>query len=151
MWAEKALAPAPLVGIVQAVGLARTFCAIVLLALWPAVTSHALLQQAGLIHEFHDDHHGGEGSHEHNSENHDFADGDYTSATGAKALQKPDTVVCTELWQAVSECSIRLRYDAPGPAPPGTAPPLLQKSWSFLLRTALPVRAPSLFPDLLSC
>lgn len=115
-----------------------------LLALWPAVTSHALLEQAGLIHEVHDDHHGEEGSHEHNADNHTFADGDYLSANGAKSLKKPESnVISTALFQTVFPSSVFLRNDSPGPAPPGAAPPHLLKSWSFLLRAALPVRAPS--------
>lgn len=116
-----------------------------LLAIWPAVTSHALLEQAGLIHVVHDDHHGSDGSHEHDADNHAFADGDYTSVSAVKLLKKPDSVVSpTLLLQAFSYISVFLAEDdSPGPAPPGTAPPLLQKSWYFLLRTALPVRAPS--------
>ena len=124
-----------------------------LLAIWPAVSSHALLQQAGLIHEFHDDHHHGDGgSHEHNSDNHDFADGDYTSGGAAKALKKPEFLLApTALLQTAAHGSILLRNYSPGPAPPGTAPPLLLKSWYFLLRAALPVRAPSVISDPLSC
>jgi hypothetical protein len=117
----------------------------VLLAIWPAVTSHALLEQAGIIHAVHDDHQGSDGSHEHNADNHAFADGDYTSVSALKSLKKPDSVVSsTLLFQAFSYISVVLTDDdSPGPAPPGTAPPLLQKSWCFLLRTAIPVRAPS--------
>jgi hypothetical protein len=122
----------------------RTFVAMLLLAIWPAVTSHALLEQAGLIHEAHDDHHGGDGSHEHNSDNHAFADGDYASGNSAKSVKKPEfSVVSTALLQTAPSLSVFVRNDPPGPAPPGTAPPHLLKSWSFLLRTALPVRAPS--------
>jgi hypothetical protein len=118
---------------------------LVLVALWPAITSHTLLEQAGVIHEVHEDHHGDEGSHEHNADNHTFADGDYTPINAGKFLKKPEsTVVSTAPFQTVLYCSILMRNDPPGPAPPGTAPPYLQKSWYFLLRTALPVRAPSL-------
>ena len=125
----------------------RLFCKLIvvlLVALWPAVTSHALLEQAGLIHEVHDDHHGNEGSHEHNTSNHAFADGDYVSANASKSIKKPEsTVNSTAPFRTLLYCSILMRNDPPGPAPPDTAPPLLQKSWYFLLRTALPVRAPS--------
>ena len=119
---------------------------LLLVAIWPAVTSHALLEQAGLIHVVHDDHHHeSDGSHEHNADNHAFADGDYTSTSAAKSLKKPDSaVVATALFQTVSCVSAFSSDDgSPGPGPPGAAPPLLQKSWCFLLRTALPVRAPS--------
>jgi hypothetical protein len=117
-----------------------------LLAIWPAITSHTLLEQAGMIHVVHDDHHGSDGSHEHNTDNHAFADGDYTSASAAKSLKKPDlAIVSTAFLQAFCSSAFLGKDDSPGPAPPGTAPPLLQKSWYFLLRTALPVRAPACF------
>lgn len=139
------MAPIPVTGIVAVVGGVQTFAVMLLLAIWPAVTSHALLEQAGLIHVVHDDHHASDGSHEHNADHHAFADGDYTSATGAKSLKKPEsTLISTALLQTLPDTSAFLaENDSPGPAPPGTAPPLLQKSWYFLLRTALPVRAPS--------
>ena len=118
---------------------------ILLLAIWPAVTSHPLLEQAGVIHQVHDDHHGEGGSHEHDFDNHVFADGDYASPTATKLVQKPDFDGSSHaVVQMIALCSILLRNDAPGPAPPGNAPPQLQQSWSFLLRTALPVRAPSI-------
>jgi hypothetical protein len=117
---------------------------IFLLAIWPAVTSHALLEQAGIIHVVHNDHHGSDDSHEHNSDNHAFADGDYTSVSAAKSLKKPDSaVILTALFQEGFVSAFLSGDDSPGPAPPGTAPPLLQKFWCFLFRTALPVRAPS--------
>jgi hypothetical protein len=134
-----------LAGIVRIVGRFRKILVMLLLAIWPAVSSHALLELAEAIHVVHDDHHNGDGSHEQNDDNHAFADGDYTAGTAAKSLKKPDSpVVSTELLQRVSYISAFFgENDSPGPAPPGTAPPLLQKSWSFLLRAALPVRAPS--------
>lgn len=117
---------------------------IFLLAIWPAVTSHALLEQAGVIHVVHDDHHGDDGSHEHNTDNHVFADGDYASPRSATALMNPGSpVVQTAIFQSAFVLAFLSGDDSPGPAPPGTAPPLLQKSWYFLFRTALPVRAPS--------
>ena len=117
---------------------------IFLLAIWPAVTSHVLLEQAGVIHVVHDDHHGDDGSHEHNTDNHVFADGDYASSRSATALTNPSLpVVQTVFLQSAFVSAFLSGDDSPGPAPPGTAPPLLQKFWCFLFRTALPVRAPS--------
>ena len=139
------MARTAIVGIVHLVRGVRICIATLLLAIWPAVTSHALLEQSGLIHVVHDDHHGNTGSHEHNADNHAFADGGYSSPTAPKSLEKPQPVeISTPLLQILSCISAFLSDDdSPGPAPPGTAPPLLQKSWYFLLRTALPVRAPS--------
>jgi hypothetical protein len=118
---------------------------IFLLAIWPAVTSHALLEQAGVIHVVHDDHHGDDGSHEHNTDNHVFADGDYASSRSATALTNPGSpVVQTAFLQSAFVSAFLSVDDSPGPAPPGTTPPLLRKSWCFLFRTALPVRAPSI-------
>jgi hypothetical protein len=116
-----------------------------LLAIWPAITSHALLQHVGLIHEVHDDHHGDGGSHEHNDDHHIFADGDYTFTSAAKTVSKPESSskVAPSDYHFLSYFPVDLRIDPPGPAPPGAALPHLQQSWQFLLRAALPVRAPS--------
>jgi hypothetical protein len=122
------------------------FVAVVLLALWPAATSHTLLEMCGLIHVVHHDHHHpGEDSHEHNADNHLFADGDYVFAPGAKVVLKP---ILHESWIipafAVSFLSrLDVRIDSPGPAPPDFEPHFLQQNWHFFFRTALPVRAPS--------
>jgi hypothetical protein len=141
---EMFLAAVPVAGIIQVVGRIRTMFVTLLLAIWPAVTSHTLLEQAGMIHVVHDDHHGSEGSHEHNADNHAFADGDYTSASAANSLKKPGlTSISTAFFQRLYVSAFINNEDSPGPAPPGIAPPFLQKSWYFLLRTALPVRAPS--------
>ena len=123
---------------------------VLLLAIWPAVTSHALLQQFGLIHQAHHHHHGDDGSHEHHSDNHAFADGDYTSAGTAQGIAKPQlaTPAAALLFPVPFSFSALLINGSPGPAPPRAAPPLLQHSWCFLLRTALPARAPSLTESL---
>ena len=47
-----------------------------MLAIWLPALSNGLLQYAGLLHERHADHEvDPSGSHEHNSDNHDAADG----------------------------------------------------------------------------
>jgi hypothetical protein len=44
-------------------------------AVWPAVTSHALLEQAGFIHEIHADHHH---AHDHDQpHDHDYDGGSH--------------------------------------------------------------------------
>jgi hypothetical protein len=152
------------------------FVAVLLVAIWPAVTSHTLLEFLGVIHVAHHDtaiigksawehphhhHHHGEGhSHHHPAENgaerggqnedsddhHIFADGDYAWTHGGKTLTKPELSVCGSpaLFCGSSLNLVEAELDSPGPAPPGTAPPLLQKSWQFFLRAAVPVRAPSI-------
>lgn len=118
-----------------------------LLVIWPALTSHALLQQVGLIHQAHEHHHHGGGSHEHNSDHHVFADGDYIGLSPGKILFKPSLISLPASATPVvaSVLSIQRRVDSPGRPPPANTPALLQRIWHFSLRTALPARAPSLF------
>jgi hypothetical protein len=121
----------------------RSICALLLLAAWPVLTSHALLEELHLIHVVHDDHHGSEDSHEHNTENHQFADGQYSSSSGSVQIAKPQIgPVLFSLRESLLASPV-LMETVPGPAPPGSAPPFLSSSWQFLSRTALPVRAPS--------
>ena len=140
--------------------------AIVLVALWPAITSHALLSQSGIIHIIHADHHSDdgdshahqhlshhqhdehdhdEGSHEHNGDNHAFADGDYRSTAASKLIFKPSLIPAfiafAGITAPVHQCE--LLVDSPGPAPPGSGPQILQQTWQFSNRTAIPARAPS--------
>jgi hypothetical protein len=140
--------------------------AIVLVLLWPAMTSHALLTHSGLIHIVHADHHDeahrsdahrhlshhqhddhdhDEGSHEHNGDNHAFADGDYRSTTAGKLIFKPSLIPAFIVFAGstalLQQCEILV--DSPGPAPPGSEPQILQQTWQFSNRTAIPVRAPS--------
>ena len=126
----------------------RKIIALVLLAIWPAVTSHVLLESLELIHVVHDDHHhhhDDDGkTHEHDADNHGFADGDYILPSPTKSLSKPNFSIAHAGALAVALSLISLELtEAQGLAPPGAAPPLLQKSWHFWLRAALPVRAPS--------
>jgi hypothetical protein len=125
----------------------RTIFALLLLAAWPAVTSHSLLEQFGFIHEVHEDHHHSDGgSHEHNSDNHDFADGDYVAKLdGGTGPLWVDIQLYEVPWLAVAFASIISVSDvnALGPAPPGVAPPEFLRSWNFLHRTAVDARAPS--------
>lgn len=161
-------------------GLVRKIVAVILVAIWPAVTSHTLLESLGVIHVAHHetvetakggrerhhqhDHHGEGHSHDHHQhqhadngaerghqneqrdDHHIFADGDYAWTNAGKTLTKPELSVCGSLafFCASSLNAVEAELDSPGPAPPGTAPPLLQKTWQFSLRAAVPVRAPSI-------
>jgi hypothetical protein len=157
----------------------RKIVAVLLMAIWPAVTSHTLLESLGVIHVAHHEtvhtaesaqehhrheHHGDSDSHHHHphhsldnaadrndhnqqsGDHHLFADGDYAWTSAGKTLTKPElgddralTLFCTSALNRVEA-----EIDLTGPAPPGTAPPLLQKTWQFLLRAAVSTRAPSI-------
>jgi len=125
----------------------RGIFALLLAALWPAVTSHALLEQAGVIHQVHaEHHHPHHGPHEHNSDNHDFADGKYWAKTSGTKTPKPNFALayqCAWLAAPVSNLSSTIEATDAGPGPPGTAPPELLRPWNFLLRAAANPRAPT--------
>jgi hypothetical protein len=125
----------------------RSVFALLLLAIWPAVTSHALMERFELIHEVHYDHeqHSNGGSHEHSADDHDFADGGYFAKTSGNSAP-----LRVDLWsyQAASLTVFLFWADSIalkgfGPAPPGVAPPEYLHSWQFLHRTSADVRAPS--------
>jgi hypothetical protein len=130
------------------------------------VTSHALLTRGGLIHVVHADHHSGddrdhhaqdishhhhdndddaEGSHEHNGGNHAFADGGYRSTSGSKLVLKSTLSVTIGVLASVASFiePREIPVCSPGPAPPGSRPQILQQTWQFLDRAAIPGRAPS--------
>ena len=124
--------------------------ALLLAAFWLPATSHALLEYAGVIHEHHSDHddHDAEssGSHEHNADNHDAADGKYAPSSTLVRVSLPDALTSPLLF-----CGLGLNWiselqidpQPSGLAPPGTAPPQLSRCWQFSFRAALPARAPS--------
>ena len=98
--------------------------AVLLVLLWPAVTSHSLLTHSGIIHVVHSDHahddhdhHEDEGSHEHNGDNHAFADGDYRPASKGKLVVKPSLAAAFNLIASVvALCEQRdLLGHSPGP------------------------------------
>lgn len=148
----------------RGVGLFCKLFAMLLVALWPAVTSHTLLTHGGLIHvvhalhdharahheEHHDYGHGHEHnhpddgrSHEHHGDNHAFADGDYRSTTASKLLRPALSAVFTAASAITAAVQCDLLVDSPGPAPPGSTPQILRQTWQFSNRTAVPGRAPS--------
>ena len=130
---------------------------VVLALLWLPASSHALLEYAGLIHERHTDHadhadHAdhdtdSSGSHEHDTDNHEPADGKFASASPHLSVPLPDAVAMPMLFCVLGLNWVSELHVAPPPsglAPPGTAPPQLSQYWQFASRAALPARAPSL-------
>src|SRR5258708_25646872 len=117
----------------------KTVGVLLLLALWVPATSHALLEQAGIIHTTDSQH----------DDDHDAADGLCVNATlHVQAPQPtlavaPGPLVDLGLWLTASALVDGSVEEASGPAPPGVAPPELPKTWHFSLRAALPARAPS--------
>ena len=145
----------------------RNLVAMMLVAIWPVVTSHTLLESLGVKDDpdradanHHHHHHGNPDPHhhdqkheksdseehrEHNADNHTFADGDYAWTPAAKTLKAGLSIWnLVAFFCASSLSSIEAKLDSPGPAPPGAAPPLIQKTWQFSVRAAVPARAPSI-------
>lgn len=133
----------------------RGVFALLLLVTWPAITSHALLERLGVIHQVngdHDHHHPNDASakheheHEPHSENHEFAHGDYFAKLGSDGapsrvdLQIYEIALVPIHFQRPADCR---NISLLGPAPPGTSPPELLHRWNFILRTAVDARAPS--------
>jgi hypothetical protein len=126
--------------------------ALLLVAFWLPASSHVHLQHFGLIHEIHEDHHHHDhgdappGHHEHGADNHAAADGECLNSPGTSGLDLPWAGVnelSVDFAPALSGSTARVMHEATGLAPPGTGPPWIPTSWQFLLRAALPVRAPS--------
>jgi hypothetical protein len=125
----------------------RAIITVLLVAVWLPASSHALLEYFDLIHQVHADHDADStGSHEHDSDNHEAADGHCLLSSTHVSVPLPDALavpvfVCPlDFWS--SELHVELQPS--GLAPPGTAPPQLSHRWQFSFRTALPARAPSL-------
>ena len=125
----------------------RTIVSLLLAAFWLPASSHPLLEYAGLIHGHHADHDvDSSGSHEHNSDNHEAADGKCALSLTYVRVPLPDAVAVPMLigalgWNWMSE--LHVEPQPSGLAPPGTAPPQPSHGWQFSFRTALPARAPS--------
>lgn len=109
----------------------RAIVVLAVLALWVPASSHALLQQVGLIHENVEHHHHNDGeSHDHgpaDATDHDAADGICRVESHTAKAPNP---VFTILF-VIPDCStdsVRVaaaeRAEHSGPSPPGTAPPL---------------------------
>lgn len=107
--------------------------------LWLPLSSHALLESAGLIHQDTAD-----GS----DDDHDAADGICLIESGGFHVEKGCQSGEFCLAQFLSDVSVWVVVDATPPQSkpdiPGTAPPLLTQSWQFSSRASLPARAPSI-------
>jgi hypothetical protein len=129
----------------------QTIVTAFMLAAWLPASSHSLLEYAGLIHERHADHadHDTEspGSHEHNADHHEAADGKYASASPHVSVPQPDAFSMALPFCALGLAWVSEFHVEPHPsglAPPGTAPPQLSRCWQFSFRAALAARAPTL-------
>jgi len=130
------------------VTLLRSIASLLLVAVWLPASSHALLEHFELIHQVHADHDtDSSGSHEHDADNHEAADGKCALASTHVSVPMPDTVASPSLFCLLgfdSASEFHVERQSSGLAPPGTAPPQLSHRWQFSFRTALPARAPSL-------
>jgi hypothetical protein len=135
------------------VDVVRSIVALLLVAFWLPASSHVHLQHLGLIHEIHEDHHHHEGEspnpgqHEHGAKNHAAADGECLLLSGGSGLDLSWcglTALGGDFDFAPAFARLPAPREASGLAPPGTGPPEIPRSWQFLLRAALPIRAPSL-------
>jgi hypothetical protein len=129
------------------VKLLRSIVAVLLAAIWPPASSHALLEHFELIHQVHVVHdQDSDASHEHDADNHEAADGKCALSSPHVSVPLPEAnampMYCAPGLDWVSE--LHIEQQPSGLAPPGTAPPPLSHSWQFSFRTALPARAPSL-------
>lgn len=125
-----------------------------LTAFWLPASSHVPLQHFGLIHQVHHDHHHDHedndaepGHHEHGTDNHAAADGECLRSSGTAGWELPWGGFRGPPFHFVAALSVIVLPVVPetfGRAPPGADPLGLSSSWQFLLRAALPIRAPSL-------
>jgi hypothetical protein len=135
---------------------------LLLVAIWLPASSHALLQQAGIIHQQHGHEHvhghdtgahagtdsqpDPDGRHEHAADNHAAADGLCLLASGKVQVPVP-AFAALPGWLPVA--LLTPSADAHGVAmhqglsPPGTSPPGLSHTWQFSCRASLRARAPS--------
>jgi hypothetical protein len=122
---------------------------VVLTALvWLPASSHALLEHLELIHQVHADHDAdSSGSHEHDTDNHEAADGKCALSSAHVSVPLSKAMATPFLLGTFAQAWTSEFHIAPPPSglpPPGPAPPQLSHRWQFALRTALPARAPSL-------
>jgi hypothetical protein len=122
----------------------KTLCAVLLALLWVPVTSHCLMEDAGLIH--HDaccETHEAEASH-----GHDAADGTCRVESSGYQLPKPhETLAVPTLPDLLVGCfamACDLPVSALTPPEPADSPPrLIAVTWQFSSRAAPSPRAPS--------
>ena len=121
---------------------------LLLAAVWLPAASHALLEHFELIHVVHADHEqDAGGSHEHDADNHEAADGRCLISSAKIQISKPAATSAIHWLVAAllaGRADVESEVSHRGPSPPGVAPPEFSHRWQFSLRAALPVRAPSL-------
>ena len=138
--------------IVRKVKRACRLITLLLVVLWPGVSSHALLESFGWIHEAPEDHHHHsepEGSSESHHDDHNAADGRCLRSSTSVQVETPPLTQSAglSLFVASAPAHHACRSLPPsGLAPPGVGPPTFISPWQFILRTALPARAPSTCP-----
>lgn len=129
----------------------RQFGALLLLFLWPVLSSHATLELAGCIHVHCDDHHSGE-PHPCPEPPHAAAEGDYFGRTSTSLPGTPSQMdvpsppppvhpppLPSQPWAGSLSIPFRARH---GPAPPQEFLLLNVPSWLLVQRIALSPRAP---------
>jgi hypothetical protein len=126
----------------------RAIITVFLVVIWLPASSHALLEHFELIHRAEADHdRDSGGSHEHDADNHEAADGKCALSSTHVNVPQPDAAVLPMLFCALGldwASELHVEQQPSGLAPPGTAPPPLCQRWQFSFRTALPARVPSL-------
>jgi hypothetical protein len=125
---------------------------VVMTLFWSVVSSHALLEFAGVIHHHHVAEHAhspdahGHDSDEHQTDTHEAADGKYRPSSVRVSAPTPKfftllPFTVPELESLPEPPAVRQSF---GSALPGVAPPQHSHRWQFSFRAALPPRAPSL-------
>lgn len=126
----------------------KTIVSLLLAVVWLPASSHVWLEHSELIHQVHADHDSdSSGSHEHDADNHEAADGKCALSSTHVRVPAFNTVATSFLlFTSVLAWSSEFEVTRPlsGLAPPGLAPPQLSHCWQFSFRTALPSRAPTL-------
>ena len=126
----------------------RLIVSLMLVAVWLPVSSHALLEHYELIHRVSVDHDADSpASHEHDSDNHEAADGKCALSSTHVSVPIAKVVTVPFLFAVLlPACAVEFHValHPSGLAPPGVAPPQLSHCWQFAFRTALLARAPSL-------
>jgi hypothetical protein len=116
---------------------------VLLALLWFPVTSHCLLELAGLIHQDPCCETRSTGA----SHGHDAADGICQIESSGCALPKTQTSPCAPFPGLLlpDPADVLAGSADPAPSPPANSPPhWLALTWHFSCRAALPPRAPSL-------
>lgn len=124
----------------------KTLCAVVFALLWAPVTSHCLLEDAGLIHHdaccgTHED----EAGHGHG---HDGADGNCRVESSSYQLPKPHEMLAAAMLPEFLAGRFALLCGQPAsaltpPEPADSPPRLIAVTWQFSSRAASSPRAPS--------